>query len=79
MRVDVNHDNIRNEMAIQIAGLTSEKAVLQEQVRVLANDKVNLETQVRELEDRIAHLERPAEKSEPVTEVVHLDNPVINA
>lgn len=79
MRVDVNHDNIRNELSVMIAGLTSDKAVLQEQVRVLANDKVSLESQVRELQERIEYLEKPAEKNEPVTEVVHLDNPVINA
>lgn len=54
MHINVSHDNIRNEMAVQIAGLTSDKAVLQEQVRVLANDKVNLETQVRELQAKLA-------------------------
>ncbi|WP_431819272.1 hypothetical protein LWL40_27510 (plasmid) [Bacillus thuringiensis] len=70
MHVDVNHDNIRNELAVQIAGLTSDKAVLQEQVRVLANDKVNLESQVREMRERIEFLEKPAEKNEPATAVI---------
>ena len=43
VNVNINHDNIRNEMAIQIATLITEKAVLAEQVRVLATEKVQLE------------------------------------
>ncbi|ABY46820.1 hypothetical protein [Bacillus mycoides] len=70
MTVDVNHDNIRNDLAIQVANLTSDKAVLQEQVRVLANDKLALESIVREQQERIVFLEKPAEKSEPATEVI---------
>ncbi|WP_412036390.1 hypothetical protein [Bacillus pacificus] len=70
VHVNVNEENIRNDLAVQIAGLTSDKAILQEQVRVLANDKVNLESQVRELQERVAHLEKLVEKNEPVTEVI---------
>lgn len=68
--VDVNHDNIRTELAVQIAGLTSDKAVLQEQVRVLANDKLNLESMVQQLQDRIAYLEQPKDKNAPETTII---------
>ena len=58
VNVNINHDNIRNEMAIQIATLVTEKAVLAEQVRVLATEKVQLEESLRQATT-------PAEKSAP--------------
>lgn len=59
IHIDVNHDNIRNDLAVQIATLSSDKAILSEQVRVLANDKLNLEMKVRELEGRVQGYETP--------------------
>lgn len=59
VHIDVNHDNIRGDLAIQIATLSSDKAILTEQVRVLANDKVILEAKVRELEERVQGYETP--------------------
>jgi hypothetical protein len=48
IHVNVNHENIRNEMAIQIASLVTEKAILAEQVRVLATEKLQLEEALRQ-------------------------------
>ena len=59
VHIEVNHDNIRNDLAVQIATLSSDKAILSEQVRVLANGKLNLEMKVRELEERIQGYETP--------------------
>ncbi|QCY64985.1 hypothetical protein [Bacillus thuringiensis] len=58
VNVNINHDNIRNDMAIQIATLVTEKAVLAEQVRVLATEKLQLEEALRQATT-------PAEESAP--------------
>lgn len=58
IHVNVNHENIRNEMAIQIAALITEKAVLAEQVRVLATEKL-------QLEEALQKAYTPAEETAP--------------
>ncbi|PEE69414.1 hypothetical protein [Bacillus thuringiensis] len=70
IHIDVNHDNIRNDLAIQIANLTTEKAILSEQVRVLANDKMNLESRVHELEAERSAANAAKEPSQSAMEVI---------
>lgn len=70
VHIEVNHDNIRNEMAVQIASLTSDNAVLKEQVRVLANDKLNLEMQISELKSERSEANAAKEPTQPETEVI---------
>lgn len=70
VHIDVNHDNIRNELAVQIANLTTDKAILSEQVRVLANDRMNLEARVHELEAERSTANAAKEPSQPVTEII---------
>ncbi|BCA37415.1 hypothetical protein AT278_14135 [Bacillus cereus] len=70
VHIDVNHDNIRNDLALQIASLTTDKAILSEQVRVLANDKLNLEVRVQKLEAERSAANAAKEPSQPMTEVI---------